>query len=74
MRSFCTLVIEKPGACSPSRSVVSNTRMRSGSFGVTWGSVVWLMIRYSGHRAEKNPASVSGCGVLDSSPVVSDAP
>src|SRR5678815_2567645 len=58
MRSFCTLVIEKPGACSPSRRVVSNTRMRSGSLVVTSGSLFWLMILYRGlcASAELAPA------------------
>ena len=48
MRSFCARVIENPGACSPSRSVVSKTRMRSGSLVVTWGSLVLFMILYRG--------------------------
>src|SRR6185312_9139090 len=69
MRNFACRFIEKPGACSPSRRLVSKMRTWSSSAFVAPlapSACLGLFMGLGLAERKKNPASVAGCGVSGS--------
>src|SRR6185312_15636697 len=69
MRSFACRFMEKPGACSPSRRLVSKMRTWSSSAFVAPlapSACLGLFMGLGLAERKKNPASVAGCGVSGS--------